>query len=387
MSTIAAVEAFCVNVSPKTHWTFLRIRTDAGESGWGECSLNSWEPMLIAAVEMLRGDLVGRSTQTALGALAIVLHSPGGTVMHAARSAAEQAITDIEAQRAGRPLHAMLRAESRAAVPAYANINRGIAERSPEGFAQAARAAVDAGYRNVKIAPFDGVVSVDAASTPIDDRIARGVDRIRAVRAAIGNHRSLMVDCHWRFDAGRAEALMRTLRDVGLYWIECPISEHPAQFSAIGRLRAIARENGMRLAGGEAIVAVEQAESMCAAELYDVLMPDIKYAGGYRGMMAMSRVCALNGVAFSPHNPSGPIAHLASVHLSAAAPALLWLEHQWAETPRFDALVGGHLPALVDGAFAVPEEPGLGATLDLALAATLPYRPVPKEALLDERLG
>src|SRR4029434_601646 len=131
------------------------------------------------------------------------------------------------------------------------------------------------------------------------------------------------VDCHWRFDAARAEALIRTLRDIAPYWIECPISEHPAQFAAIARLRSIAHECGTRLAGGEAIVAIEQAESMCAAELYDVLMPDIKYAGGYRGMMARSRVCATNGVAFSPHNPSGSIAHIASVHLCAAAPTLL----------------------------------------------------------------
>src|SRR6476660_3126029 len=99
MSSIAQVEAFCVNVSPKTNWTFLRIGTDAGETGWGECSLNRWEPMLLAAVEMLRCDLGGRSTQSARDALAILLHSPGGTVLHAARSAAEQAITDIEAQR------------------------------------------------------------------------------------------------------------------------------------------------------------------------------------------------------------------------------------------------------------------------------------------------
>jgi len=387
MSSIAQCEAFCVNVSPKTNWTFLRIGTDAGETGWGECSLNRWEPMLLAAVEMLRGDLVGRSTQSARDALAILLHSPGGTVLHAARSAAEQAITDIEAQRAGLPLHATLRNESRDAVPAYANINRGIAERSPEGFASAARAAVDAGYRNVKIAPFDGVVSLDAASTPIDERIALGVDRIRAVRAAIGRDRALMVDCHWRFDAARAEALMRTLRDVGLYWIECPISEYPAQFAAIAHLRTIAHECGMRLAGGEAIVTVDQAESMCAAELYDVLMPDIKYAGGYRGMMAMSRVCATNGVAFSPHNPAGPIAHLASVHVCAAAPTLLWLEHPWAETPLFDALVAGRVPGLVDGGFVPPDAPGLGASLDVALAQTLPYRRIPREAILDERLG
>jgi galactonate dehydratase len=143
----------------------------------------------------------------------------------------------------------------------------------------------------------------------------------------------------------------------------------------------------MQTAGGEMIAGVDQAEAMCAAGLYDVLMPDIKYAGGYRGMLEIAQVCELHGKAYSPHNPTGPIAHLASIHLCAAAPALLWLEHQWDETPLFDSLVGGVPAALVDGAFVVPLTPGLGATLDPELAATHPWQLLPASANLDPRLG
>jgi hypothetical protein len=109
----------------------------------------------------------------------------------------------------------------------------------------------------------------------------------------------------------------------------------------------------MNSAGGEMITGADQAEAMCAAGLYDVLMPDIKYAGSYRGMQEIARVCERHGRDYSPHNPTGPIAHLASIHLCAAAPALLWLEHQWDESPLFDSLVGGVPAALVDGVFVV----------------------------------
>jgi len=143
----------------------------------------------------------------------------------------------------------------------------------------------------------------------------------------------------------------------------------------------------MKTAGGEMIVGADQAEAMCAAGLYDVLMPDIKYAGGYRGMLEMASVCARHGTAFSPHNPTGPIAHLASIHLCAASPTLQWLEHQWDESPLFDSLVGGVRSPLVDGAFVVPTAPGLGATLDRDLAAAHPWRPLPPTANLDPRLG
>ena len=171
------------------------------------------------------------------------------------------------------------------------------------------------------------------------------------------------------------------------YWIECPVSEHPSQFGAIARLRERAHAQGIRLAGGEMVTGPEEAAAMCASSLYDVLMPDVKYAGGYRGMAAIAKVCGVHGVAFSPHNPTGPIAHLASIHVCAASPTVLWLEHQWAESPLFDALVGGQAAPLVEGAFVVPSACGIGAALDLAVARAHPYVSLPRDANLDERLG
>jgi galactonate dehydratase len=389
MSKIAVVEPLVVNVSPKTNWTFVAVTTDDGHTGWGEASLNRWEGPLVASIDMLARDVVGSTVDSAFDAVRYVPHSPGGLVMHAAKSSVEQALTDVLAQCAQRPVHALIGigGEGRDRIPAYANINRGISTRSPAGFAAAARAAIDAGYGAIKIAPFDGVIALDAASTPIDALIRAGLDRVYAVRDAIGGDRALMVDCHWRFDEQRASSLIRDLGAASPYWIECPISEHPTQFGAIARLRHRAAERGNKLAGGETITGGDQATAMCAAALYDVLMPDIKYAGGYRGMLSIAGVCADNGVAFAPHNPTGPIAHVASIHACAAARSVLWLEHQWAESPLFDDLIGGNAAPLVDGAFVVPRLPGLGARLDRQLALSRPARPIPRSANLDERLG
>jgi len=387
MATIAAIEAIVVNVSPKTNWTFVAVTDSDGATGWGECSLNGWEELLVAETARLSRMAVGREADPASDLLRYIAHSPGGLVSHAVRSAIEQALVDLRARRAGLAIGAFLAPSPRLSVPAYANINRSVVERTPAGFAAAARRALAAGYRAFKLAPFDGVIAEDAATTPIDAGIRAGLDRVFAVRDALGAAPALMVDCHWRFDEPRAAMLIRDLVPAAPYWIECPVSEHLSCFSAIARLTRIAREFGMQTAGGEMIAGVDQAEAMCAAGLYDVLMPDIKYAGGYRGMLEIAQVCELHGKAYSPHNPTGPIAHLASIHLCAAAPALLWLEHQWDETPLFDSLVGGVPAALVDGAFVVPLTPGLGATLDPELAATHPWQLLPASANLDPRLG
>jgi galactonate dehydratase len=387
MPTIASLEPVVVNVSPKTNWTFIAVALSDGATGWGECSLNGWEPLLVAQAHLLAADARGRDAADPGDLVRYLPHSPGGLVAHAVKSAAEQALTDLRARAAGKPVAHLLAQAPRAAVPAYANINRSVTDRTPQGFADAARRAVAAGYRAVKLAPFDGVIAEDAAHTPIDARTRSGLDRVFAVRDAVGADVAVMVDCHWRFDVDRAEALLRDLAPAKPHWVECMISEHPLGFGSIARLTALAHEHGMKTAGGEMIAGADAAQAMCAGKLYDVLMPDIKYAGGYAGMRAIAGICEEHGVAFAPHNPTGPIAHVASIHLCAAAPALLRLEHQWNETPLFAALVGDRVPPLVDGAFVVPAAPGLGAALDTALARAHPYRPLRKDANLDPRLG
>jgi galactonate dehydratase len=387
MTAIATLEPVVVNVSPKTNWSFVKVTTGDGATGWGECSLNGWEPLLVAQAQMLAHDAVGRDIADVGNLLAYLPHSPGGLIVHAVKSATEQALADLRARAAGTSIARMLNPAARTAVPAYANINRSVADRSPAVFADAARRAVAAGYRAVKLAPFDGVIAADAAQTPIDARTRDGLDRVFAVRDAVGAAVDVMVDCHWRFDVDRAEVLLRDIAPARPYWVECMISEHPLGYGSIARLTELAHQRGIRTAGGETIAGTDQAQAMCAAKLYDVLMPDIKYAGGYAGMQAIAKVCAAHGVDFAPHNPTGPIAHLASIHACAAAPALLWLEHQWNESPLFAALVDDALPPLVDGAFAVPSTAGIGAALDRGVVSAHPYQPLAKGANLDERLG
>ena len=135
------------------------------------------------------------------------------------------------------------------------------------------------------------------------------------------------------------------------------------------------------------ITGADQANAMCAAGLYDVLMPDVKYAGGYRGMLAIARLCASHNVLFAPHNPTGPIAHLASIQACAAAPEVLWLEHQWAESPLFDQLSVAmwHRSSTAPSSFRVRR--GLAPGSNVTWRWARPYVPIPRSANLDERLG
>ncbi|MEO7727406.1 MAG: enolase C-terminal domain-like protein, partial [Burkholderiales bacterium] len=197
---IAQIEPLVLNVSEKTNWFFVRVTDDAGITGIGEASLNGWEPAQLAYLASISGGLVGKTAAQLVPLLRVFPHSPGGLVASSIASALEQALTDLRARQAGVPVHALLGGNARKTVRVYANINRGARDRSPDGIARAARNAVAAGFGAVKIAPFDGVCAEDFAESGAQDLIRAGIDRIYAIREAVGPDVDVMVDCHWRFD-------------------------------------------------------------------------------------------------------------------------------------------------------------------------------------------
>jgi galactonate dehydratase len=302
-------------------------------------------------------------------------------------SALEQALTDLRAKAAGVPVHALLGKAVRKAVKVYANINRGARDRSPAGIARAACDAVDAGFGALKIAPFDGVYWADQDANAIRNRTRAGIDRVYAIREAVGPDIEIMVDCHWRFDEAATSQLIHDLGGVQLFWLECPISESPDCFTALKRVREQTNAAGTKLAGAERQIGISGFMPFLEDRLLDIVMPDVKYAGGYAEMLKIAALCARRGVAFSPHNPTGPVCNLASMHLCAVAPAFLILEHQLAESPLYYDVVGGYRPKLVDGCFELPDTPGIGVELDDAVLRAHPYQRLAPDANLDARLG
>ncbi len=380
MTRIAEVGFLGVAVTPKTNWSFLRVSDSDGRVGWGECTLAGQEALLAAEVARVAPRLSGEPVGARNRLCRILPHAPGGLVAHAVTSALEQALWDLTGQASGQPIHALLGGHLRDPIPLYANINRGVAERTPQAFARAASAACQAGFRGVKLAPFDPLVWEE----PDPAAYAEGLARIAAVREAIGPDVALMVDCHWRFSPGGAAGLIRDVAPQNLFWLECPVAE--TNHAALRRLRGMANDRGMRLAGAETLAGLGAYAAVLAAGCYDVLMPDIKYAGGHEEIRRIAALALTEGVEIAPHNPTGPVCHAQSLHLCATIPNLLPLEVQFGETEAFFTLAPGHDLGFSDGAGRLPMQPGLGVSLDEAWASQNPWVAQPR-AWLDPRLG
>ena len=360
------VSAHVVQVTGNTRWIFFQIETASGLIGTGEASLNGQEAGVLYAAEAVARHVL------ALPHADPAPVSPSADLAQAAAvSAMDQALWDIAARRAELPLANMLGSVRRNVIPLYANINRCTVDRSPDGFADSARAALGAGYRHLKIAPFDEATPRARQTGRLGEAIRPGLARIGAVRAAAPPDVELMVDCHWRLDVATAERVIDAAAEFGVTWLECPLPENDDTLEALRALRARANTVGARLAGCEHLIGLAGFMPFLRAGAYDVVMPDVKYAGGPGDMLKIGAAAERFGVAVSPHNPTGPICHAASLQVSAAMPALDSLEMQFGETDAFAALQSPRLPPPSAGQAALPAGPGIGTALDQEALAKL----------------
>ena len=251
-------------------------------------------------------------------------------------------------------------------VQLYSNINRalkptfnGLSDRSPDGFAEMAQRAMEDGFTTAKCAPFDEC-RAPFSKSGLPREAELGLDRIRAAKDVIGPDRTLLVDCHSRFDLESALALEPELREAGVGWFEEPVDP----ITMADDLRIIRDKAEMTMAGAEMGYGVDLFKKLMEEDVLDVVMPDVKFCGGPVEAYLIGRELEPRWAgSVSMHCPSGPLSLLASAHATAAFGATIPLEHAVYEADwrnevleQFEIVKGGHLE--------LPDGPGLGARVD-----------------------
>jgi len=167
---------------------------------------------------------------------------------------------------------------------------------------------------------------------------AKWIERISEVSAVLPSDVSLYVDCHWRFTPEVAAEIIAPLRECGVTWYECPIAETEEHIADLRQLRHLANNAGMVLVGLEQGIGSARFETFARAGAYDIMMPDIKYIGGIDIIFETANILARYGVTLSPHNPTGPICHAASLAVCGALDRVGLLEMQFDSHERRPSL-------------------------------------------------
>jgi len=360
MARIDSYQVHRLRVDTETEWVFLELRLDDGTTGLGEALLGGQEELLASALAIAARSLQGEEAAEAAPPVEVLADDQASGLLKATvRSAIDQCLWDLRGKLAALPVYAMTGPVLRTEFQLYANVNRGTRDRSPAGFALRAAQAKEDGFDAVKIAPFDDVGQVLLNTPRGRAAFELGLQRIVALRDAIGEDATLMVDCHCRLDLPAALRLLDATQAVRLDWLEDALPYHDK--AAWKHLRAASQA---RLIGGETARGIRDVVPFLAAGLWDVVMPDVRFFGGISEMLALTPLALQYQIGYAPHNPRGPVGTLASAHAMASCPAFLMLEFQYGECDWRSGLAGG-AERIEDGKLILSNAPGLGLELTL----------------------
>jgi galactonate dehydratase len=346
----------------RQNWHFVQIETDEGLVGLGEASLEWRERAVAAAVDELSDQLIGQDPN-------LIEHHwqrlyrhgfwRGGVILGSAMSGIDQALWDLKGKRLGVPVYDLLGGPTRQRVRLYTHIHGA----TPEEAAEHARQLVASGFTALKM-------GVPRAAAAVDERalLRTTVARLEAVRQAVGETVDLMIDNHGQLAPGDAIELGRALAPFGLLFFEEPVP--PDTPDALAKVAAARLP--LRLATGERLFSKWEYRSVLSQGLVDVAQPDICHAGGFTELRKIAAMAEAAYVKIAPHNPNGPVATAASVHLAAAIPNFLILE--MAQQSLRDAVQRQGL-VIAQGYAELPTRAGLGIELNDDVVAAHPYAP------------
>lgn len=365
---IARLRFAAVSVTDKTTWTFVEAYDDEGLRGAAEITCGA----ATAQAARLTAELAGRLGQCDIaddgdveGLLGLAAADMQADIALAtAVSAIRSAACDLLAQKHGATLTEWLGGARQDGVELYANINRHLLtrDRSPAAFGKAAELAVSNGFRTVKCAPFDEVAPPSSEDAILE--LARpGIERVAAVRAAVGDDVRVLVDCHSRFERHTAPLVAEQLALSNIGWFEEPVQ--PTQDA--DALADIAARVPMIVAGGESGYGSEFFGALAERGAVNVVMPDVNYCGGVAEACAAGRAAIAAGGNVSLHSPSGPVSLIMGGHATAAMAGALPLEHAVYEADwRAEVVLPNE--RVENGRLWLPSGAGLGAALNETVA-------------------
>jgi L-alanine-DL-glutamate epimerase-like enolase superfamily enzyme len=385
-------------------WTFVRLETDTGLQGIGECF---FAPGLTAMLRDLEPVILGedpRDVRRLFRKLQWAASGAGSVAgcVYNAITGIEAALWDILGQAIGAPIYQLLGGKFRDQVRIYADCHGGEGLESldsvlrsraaswvndngshkpsdyfgsdgdehtatPEMYAKRAAEMAAQGFTALK---FD----IDVPNPHRRDQHNRSLGNeelnymlslIAAARKAVGLSVDIAVDCHWRFNLADARRIAAGCEPFKLLWLEDALPPW-----SVDGFRELKLSSNTPISTGENLYLFEGFRSLIQKECLSVVSPDLQKVGGLTEARRIAEYADSYNVGVAPHNISSPIGTMASAHFCASIPNFLALEYHASEVPFWDDLVANRSEAglINNGYITVPEKPGLGITLNEEVA-------------------
>ncbi len=363
------------NWSGGSVWTFVRVYTDEGIVGTGEC--NSGGPGYSGfaskyAILAMKDRLIGEdpfNINMIYEKLRRVGRYGGSSdaPLIFALTGVENALYDIVGKALGVPVYKLLGGKFRSEIRLYADCHAG-EDDDVQAYADKAMSVVEQGFSAVK---FDvdntGTGKLDPYNWTVGAKeMTHVISLIEGIRSAIGYEIDLAIDCHGQFDQPSAITLAKAVEPLRLLWLEEPV---PAENTAA--LAQVKASSSTVICSGENHYTRFQFLELLNAKAVDVIMPDLSKAGGIAEGKRIADLADAHYVPIAPHNVSSPLGMMAACHVLASVPNFLVLELHALNIPWWNDLCDGDKPFVHNGFTTVSERPGIGVELNDAVAKTL----------------
>lgn len=351
---VTAIDTFLV----PPQWLFVRVRTDEGITGWGEAGVQFRARAVQAAVHDVSGYLLGQDPTRIEAHWQVLRRSSfyrGGGVLSSALASVDQALWDITGKLHGVPVHELLGGPVRDRVRAYVWIaGDDLCALPAEAIVEETLAFVEQGFSAFKLTPAKAFwVDSPAAGHAI-------VERLTALREAIGPERDIALDVHGHWSKTVARRMLPALEPLELLFVEEPVLPENLHI-----VRELTGSTSLPLATGERLFSRWDFVDVVQAGIA-VIQPDVSQAGGISETRRIAAQAETYDVVVAPHCPLGPLTLAASLQIDFATPNILVQEQgithfgdEFLQYVRDPSVFDFH-----DGYFTRPTAPGLGIDID-----------------------
>lgn len=339
-------------------WLFLKIETDEGIVGWGEPIVEGKAATVKAAVDELMQSLIGKDPMDIEHHWNTMYRGGfyrGGPILMSAISGIDQALWDIKGKYFNAPVHQLIGGKARDKMRVYSWIGGD----RPNDIANAAKAAKEQGFTAVKMNATDEMQYIDSY-----EKIERVLQRVAALREAVGMSVEVGIDFHGRLHKPMAKVLAKELEQFHPMFIEEPVL--PENNEA---LKEIAQHTSIPIATGERMFSRWHFKQLLHDGYIDIIQPDLSHAGGITECKKIISMAEAYDVAAAPHCPLGPIALAACLQVDATCHNAFIQEqslgiHYNTSNDLLDYLQDASVFKYENGFVNIPSAPGLGITIN-----------------------
>ncbi len=362
-------------------WTFVKVQTDEGITGYGECS-DSKNPFgIIGTIEDIKPILIGKDPRAYemrfWDMIRNTRQSPGGIAAKAI-AGIECALIDIKAKALGISVVELFGGPTREAVRLYwshCGTTRAIHSelldtlplRSMDDISELDHEVVSRGFTALKtniVMPgvpaevfFPGFGGGPGTTDQvITKQLLQHIETlIGTFRNAVGSDVDINLDLNFNFKPEACMRVAKMLEQFDLLWLEIDMYDPDA-------ILQIKESTATKICTGENLYYMRDYIPYFERHAADVFMVDVPWNGFSQSKKVgdLAEVFQLN---IAPHNYYSHLASFISASLCAVLPNVRIMEIDIDDVPWKDDLVT-HLPEIVAGNMTIPTGPGWGTDLN-----------------------